>query len=1028
MSTKLRNLCLLLMAFTRAIAGQSTKKIEFRIQEQSPQGTFVGNIRETAKIASRVQPSELSTLSYKFLSSSSQTAASLFTINGDTGIIYTMVNIDRESICQFQKDCIIEFAVTVTASGMVKFFEFVNVRIIIEDINDNPPRFPRDEITLIVSETDTIRTEFMIDGATDRDKDERYTVNRYEMRSDYGDMFELRSEMKLDGTWELSIVNLQPLDREKKDRYVLHVVALDNGDPPKSGNVTVIINIRDVNDNPPVFSQNTYEISMSETAQVGSPVGHVVATDADLGDNAAITYRFSKTINPDMDALFYIDTNSGEIMVKKDLQYESGRNFETIVEARDRGNPPKVSQAVLILKILDAGNTPPRISINPVPNPDGNTLSIPESSPVETVVAHVKTDDRDEGNNGVVDCRSLAPQFRVRPFDANSYLVDIKEPLDREKVDEHNVTIICEDRGSPRLAAYGWFIIKLLDVNDNDPVFGSQIYRANLTERNKVGVNVLYVKADDADFGDNARVRYSISMEASKSSFVIDAVTGQITAGQEFDRETISQVSFMVMATDGGKRTGNASVVVDIIDVNDEKPYFISPLVFQIAENLPAGTKVDTLQARDNDYGQNAEVFFMIPEDHFKSNDVPAPFVVISNGIIRTDSILDKDKQDTYKFPVMVKDRGHPPLSATATVTIHVVDSNDNAPVFIFPSRSNNTIKLRSDAPVGAVVVRLTATDADKGINGKLRYTLGPGNYENAFVLKSHESGELVVNRELALLQDSVFKLNVSVHDLGIPSREAHAVLTIQMDYTEGHVLSRSRQAGNGNSTFMFGDDDIKYIIIAGVVGGITVVISIIIVTIILRLRRSDNSSRTSVLTGVQEQGDGRHFDKQMWQSVPVDDVTPTEPEEKKLGNMSLKGGGPDFESKSCNGDMLPKGNNDLIDPYSRKHGPEPFHGQPQLYTFKKLRRLEQMEPNLTDIELEIIIMYSVDFNISTTNVSFGVTWFHSAPLPVEAGMRLRTICPLLLNIDSSHWLWSLQQTPFTHTPLPPTRRSSLVL
>lgn len=76
--------------------------------------------------------------------------------------------------------------------------------------------------------------------------------------------------------------------------------------------------------------------------QVGSPIGLVVATDADLGDNAAVTYRFSKTISPEMDALFYIDSNSGEIMVKKDLQYESGRNFETIVEARDRGNPPKV--------------------------------------------------------------------------------------------------------------------------------------------------------------------------------------------------------------------------------------------------------------------------------------------------------------------------------------------------------------------------------------------------------------------------------------------------------------------------------------------------------------------------------------------------------------------------------------------------------------------------------------------------------------------------------------------------------------
>ncbi|XP_055894003.1 protocadherin gamma-B2-like isoform X2 [Biomphalaria glabrata] len=920
-----------LVAFVlRGVVCQSNNKVEFRIQEQKPQGTLVGNIRD--KVHSRTLPTE-SSLNYKLMNSKSPIAASLFAINGDTGSIYTMVNIDRESICQSQKDCVIEFDVTVTSYAQARFFEFVNVRIIVEDINDNAPRFPRDEITLIVSETDT-RTTFMIDGATDRD--ERYTVTRYEMRSDYNDMFELKSEMKLDGSWEVFIVNMQPLDREKKDRYVLHVLALDSGEPPKFGNVTVIINIGDVNDNPPVFSQNTYEITLKETAQVGSPIGLVVATDADLGDNAAVTYRFSKTISPEMDALFYIDSNSGEIMVKKDLQYESGRNFETIVEARDRGNPPKVSQAVLILKILDVGNTPPRININPVPNPDGNVLSIPESSLVETVVAHVRTDDRDEGNNGIVDCSSLAPQFRVRPFDSVSYLVDIKEALDREKVGEINVTIVCEDRGTPRLAAYGWFIVKLLDVNDNDPMFSTPIYRANLTEKNKVGVHVLYVSASDPDIGENARLHYSISMEAAKSSFVIDNLTGQITAGQEFDRETISQVSFMVMVTDGGKRTGNASVVVDIVDVNDNKPYFISSLAFQIAENLPAGTKVDTLLARDNDFGQNAEVFFEISENHFKGNEPPVPFVVIPDGVIRTVNVLKKDKQDTYKFPVMVKDRGHPPLSATATVTILVVDSNDHTPVFTFPSRSNHTVKLRSDAALGSVAARLMATDADKGINGKLRYTLFPGNLENAFVLKSHETGEIIVNRDLSLVHENVFKMNVTVHDLGIPSREAHAVLTILVDYTEGHVLSRSRESGKGNSTFMFGDDDIKYIIIAGVVGGVTVVISIIIVTIILRLRRPDNNNRTSGLTGVQEQGDGRQFDKQMWQSVPVDDVTPTEVEEKKLGTMSLKGGGPDFEHKSSNGGMGPKGNHDLIDPYSKKHGPEPFQCQPQLYTFRK--------------------------------------------------------------------------------------------
>lgn len=605
-------------------------------------------------------------------------------------------------------------------------------------------------------------------------------------------------------------------------------------------------------------------------------------------------------------------------------------------------NTIQASQAILILSILDIGNTPPRISVNPVPNPDGNILSISEASPIETVVAHVRTDDRDSGLNGIVDCSSVSSHFSVRRFVDNGYLVVLAKELDREAAEEVNVTIVCEDRGTPKLLAYGWFLIKLIDANDNSPVFVRQIYRGNLTENNRKGDRVLTVKAYDKDIGDNAKVRYFFSLDGDEPSFLIDSQTGEITAGQEFDRETVSQVSFVVMAEDGGKRLGQTSVIVDILDENDNPPYFTSSLEFQVAEELEAGSKVDALEAMDRDDGLNADVEFSMANDNF-DKDSPAPFVVMPGGIIRTASILFKDKQALYRFPVVVKDKGKPPRSSSATVTIHVTDSNDHDPVFIYPSKINNTVRFRLDSPPGSLIARLLATDDDVGRNARLKYSIVAGNHEKVFTIPDPSSGDIRLTNDTEIINSlttGTFRLNVTARDQGIPVRDTHAVLTVHVDYVNGQGMGRTR-LDDGGTTMALNEDDVKYIIIAGIVGGATVIISIIIVTIILLMRRPDNNSRNSGVTGVQEQGDGRHFEKQIWQSVPVEDITPTDTSGKTTGNTPPKGGdtvrGGVLDPKASNGRFSPTPNHELFDPYHRKHAPESFQCQPQLYSFKKV-------------------------------------------------------------------------------------------
>ncbi|RUS90950.1 hypothetical protein EGW08_001254, partial [Elysia chlorotica] len=352
---------LILMPFHGAI-GEMFKHVEFRIKEQAASGTLVGSILEEAELSKEVSPGELSTLNFNIVDD--RQFASLFSINSDNGDVHTTAMIDREAVCLMRKECVFDFRVSVTSTQ--KFVGFVAVRIVIEDINDNYPRFRNNPINLIIPESPNVNVEYKIEGATDPDSDELNSVRKYEMRSSYAGMFELKAEKKLDGSWDLSLLNLQPLDREDKDRYTLYVIAKDEGNPPLSGTATVNIEVTDINDNSPEFTENLYEVPVPEEAAIGAVVGQVKATDLDVGANGNVTYSFSPSVSAQVRDLFTIDPGTGRIRVKSDLRYEAGSTFETIVSANDAGNPPRQSQAFLVLKIVDVGNTAPRVSVSPI--------------------------------------------------------------------------------------------------------------------------------------------------------------------------------------------------------------------------------------------------------------------------------------------------------------------------------------------------------------------------------------------------------------------------------------------------------------------------------------------------------------------------------------------------------------------------------------------------------------------------------------------------------------------------------------
>lgn len=239
-------------------------------------------------------------------------------IDADTGIISTAIVLDRETRDRY------EF-VAATLTG-----EMIRVRIEVKDVNDHSPKFLSEELDLVVSELSPLGSRFKLDGAKDQDVGE-FGIQGYRiMQGNMADLFELDYRTSLETLPNLYLVLQTRLDRESQDFYLLTVEAFDGGVPSKTGTLQVRIHIQDENDNPPVFNQTEYHVSVPEDAPVMSAVCKVHATDLDLADNGRVMYEIKS--NPS--EVFYINETTGVLYIKKPLDYETQAYHELIVIAR----------------------------------------------------------------------------------------------------------------------------------------------------------------------------------------------------------------------------------------------------------------------------------------------------------------------------------------------------------------------------------------------------------------------------------------------------------------------------------------------------------------------------------------------------------------------------------------------------------------------------------------------------------------------------------------------------------------------
>ncbi|XP_077122279.1 protocadherin gamma-B1-like isoform X8 [Ranitomeya variabilis] len=642
-----------------SVSGQ----IHYSIMEEMRKDSVIANIADDLGL-------DNNQLSSRKLRIVSRSAEKYFYVNIDNGIIYIKDRIDRETLCGMEASCFLTFDAVVENP-----FNNFNIKVDIQDINDNSPQFYHNTITLEIIEFTLPGARFALQNAEDPDIGSN-SVQTYKLSDNQ--YFTLTENIRIDGSKFPELVLQKPLDREEQDTHKLILTALDGGNPIRSGTTLLKIIVIDANDNGPIFTQNMYKVKLKESIPVNSTVIILNAADNDEGINAQITYSFIKTSgNIHHTGIFSINPNTGEIKINGNLDVEATKNYELSVQARDGGG--LVAHCKVLVEVVDVNDNAPEISITSLSSP------IPEDSAPGTMIALIEVHDQDSGDNADVDCQILEDV----PFNLLSsntyYRLVLSAAIDREKTSSYNISIIATDRGSPPLSSTRVLTLDVSDVNDNPPIFSKSNYVAYVSENNLPGSSIFSIQASDPDTGENAKIIYSISSTVTETPSVtsylsINVETGVLYAQRSFDYEQNKEFIIEVTASDNGSPSlsSNVTLFIHIVDLNDNAPKILYPspdiggsAVFEMVPFFSEpGSLITKVVAVDADSGHNSWLSY-----HFIQMSDLTHFVISEyTGEIRTSRTFQERDILNYKVVVMVKDNGHPTHSATTTLNLIIAD------------------------------------------------------------------------------------------------------------------------------------------------------------------------------------------------------------------------------------------------------------------------------------------------------------------------------------------------------------------
>uniref|UniRef100_A0A674K493 Cadherin EGF LAG seven-pass G-type receptor 2 n=1 Tax=Terrapene triunguis TaxID=2587831 RepID=A0A674K493_9SAUR len=493
---------------------------------------------------------------------------------------------------------------------------------------------------------------------------------------------------------------------------------------------------RNVNTSPQ-FQPPTYQVSVPENRPAGTPVISLQATDPDEGDAGRLHYSMAALFDSRSNSFFAMDPQSGAVSTAEELDRETKSTHVFRVTAVDHGTPRRTALATLTILVSDTNDHDPAFEQQEYKE------SVRENLEIGYEVLTVRATDGDASTNANILYRLLNGDGAHEAFeiDPRSGVIRTKGLVDREAVESYQLLVEASDQGrdpGPR-STTATIHIAVEDDNDNAPQFSEKRYVAQVPEDVAANSHVLRVTATDRDKGSNALVHYSIMSGNTQGQFYIDAQTGSIDVVSQLDYELSKEYTLRIRAQDGGRPPlSNISglVTIQVLDVNDNAPIFVStPFQSTVLENVPLGYSVLHIQAIDADSGNNARLQYALLEAGPRF-----PFAISnSTGWIVVASELDRETVDFYSFGVEARDHGSPPMASSASVSITVLDVNDNNPEF---TAKEYSVRLNEDAAVGTSVLTVSAIDRDA--NSVITYQIANGNTRNRFSITSQSGGGLI--------------------------------------------------------------------------------------------------------------------------------------------------------------------------------------------------------------------------------------------------------------------------------------------
>ncbi|XP_053179591.1 protocadherin gamma-A11-like [Scomber japonicus] len=530
------------------------------------------------------------------------------------------------------------------------------------------------------------------------------------------------------------------------------------------------LHIQDINDNFPQFKRESIRMEIRESAEKGTRFVIEEAHDADIGLNSIQRYSLQNNEN----FVLITDANKAELVLENKLDREKQQEMNLLLTAVDGGSPQRSGTVIIHVTVLDANDNAPVFSQAVY------KASLPENSPLDTVVVRVTASDADDGVNGEVTYEyGHVSETDGKLFSIERATGEIKVigSTDYEKKNSFELRVMAKD--GLGLSSYAKVYIDLIDVNDNAPVIYLKSLTNAIPENVSPGTEVGIINVQDRDSENNGQVRCFIQQGAPfKLVPSIKNYYSLVTTGQ-LDRELVSDYNITITATDEGSPplSSSKTVQLSVADINDNPPVFEEQSYSAyVTENNKPGSTLCSVTARDPDWRQNGTVIYSLLAGEV--NGAPVSSYVSVNGdtgVIHAVRSFDYEQFRSFKVHVMARDNGSPPLSSNVTVSVFISDVNDNSPQILYPAAEGNSFMTElvpKAAHGGSLVSKVIAVDADSGQNAWLSYHIVKSTDPGLFTIGVH-SGEIRTQRDISESDSMKQNLIVSVKDNGQPSLSA---------------------------------------------------------------------------------------------------------------------------------------------------------------------------------------------------------------------------------------------------------------